>query len=132
MIFFLPTGHSQLVNHSMKIKRYKHARRHLSLYRNIFNFREPYLILVDGTFTRMALIHQTNIKDQLPKYLNGEIQVKIYWIPNQLRQARLYEIQIMNSYKLLKLEWPDISSWSQDFFRNPKVRVARYFLLGPS
>ncbi|XP_022089352.1 rRNA-processing protein UTP23 homolog [Acanthaster planci] len=59
----------------MKIKRYKHARRHLGFYKNVFNFREPHLVLVDGTFTCVALRHQTNIKDQLPKYLDGEVQL---------------------------------------------------------
>ena len=59
----------------MKIKRYKHARKYLNFYRNIFHFREPHQILIDGTFTQMALKHKTDIKDQMPKYLGGEVQV---------------------------------------------------------
>ncbi|XP_071496425.1 rRNA-processing protein UTP23 homolog [Diadema antillarum] len=59
----------------MKVKRYKHARKYLGFYRNNFNFREPHQILVDGTFTQMALLRKINIKEQMPKYLGGEVQL---------------------------------------------------------
>ncbi|XP_041483793.1 rRNA-processing protein UTP23 homolog [Lytechinus variegatus] len=59
----------------MKVKRYKHARKYLGFYKHNFNFREPHQVLVDGTFTRMALQNKINIKEQLPKYLGGEVQL---------------------------------------------------------
>lgn len=59
----------------MKIKRYKKAERYMSLYKNNFGFREPYQILLDGTFCQVALAHKVNIQDQLPKYLNGQCKL---------------------------------------------------------
>ncbi|XP_077991577.1 rRNA-processing protein UTP23 homolog [Glandiceps talaboti] len=59
----------------MKIKRYKHARRNLNFYRHNFSFREPHQILMDGTFTRAALQYKINIKEQLPKYIGGDVQL---------------------------------------------------------
>lgn len=55
----------------MKIKRYKKAERYMSLYKNNFGFREPYQVLLDGTFCQVALSHKVNIQEQLPRYLKG-------------------------------------------------------------
>ncbi|KAM5157045.1 rRNA-processing protein UTP23 homolog [Mantella aurantiaca] len=59
----------------MKITRQKHAKKNLSFYRNNFRFREPYQVLLDGTFCQAALKNQIQIKEQLPKYLMGEVQL---------------------------------------------------------
>lgn len=59
----------------MKIKRYKKAERFMSLYKNNFGFREPYQILLDGTFCQVALAHKVNLQDQLPKYLSGQCKL---------------------------------------------------------
>lgn len=59
----------------MKIKRYKKAERFMSIYKNNFGFREPYQILLDGTFCQVALDHKVNIQDQLPKYLSGQCKL---------------------------------------------------------
>lgn len=59
----------------MKIKRYKKAERFMSLYKNNFGFREPYQILLDGTFCQVALSHKVNIQDQLPRYLSGQCKM---------------------------------------------------------
>lgn len=59
----------------MKVKRVKHARKYLTLFRNSFGIFEPYQILVDGTFCQAALQTKINIKEQLPKYLDGSIQL---------------------------------------------------------
>ncbi|CAA2977401.1 rRNA-processing UTP23 homolog, partial [Olea europaea subsp. europaea] len=59
----------------MKIKRYKKAERYMSLYKNNFGFREPYQILLDGTFCQVALTHKVNIQDQLPRYLKGQCKL---------------------------------------------------------
>lgn len=47
----------------------------MSLYKNNFGFREPYQILLDGTFCQVALAHKVNIQDQLPKYLKGQCKL---------------------------------------------------------
>ncbi|XP_072266816.1 rRNA-processing protein UTP23 homolog [Pyxicephalus adspersus] len=59
----------------MKITRQKHAKKNLSFYRNNFRFREPYQVLIDGTFCQAALKNQIQIKEQLPKYLMGDVQL---------------------------------------------------------
>lgn len=59
----------------MKINRYKKAERYMSLYKNNFGFREPYQVLLDGTFCQVALAHKVNIQDQLPKYIRGECKL---------------------------------------------------------
>lgn len=59
----------------MKIKRYKKAERYMSLFKNNFGFREPYQVLLDGTFCQVALAHKVNIQDQLPKYLGGQCKL---------------------------------------------------------
>uniref|UniRef100_A0A8C4THB0 rRNA-processing protein UTP23 homolog n=1 Tax=Erpetoichthys calabaricus TaxID=27687 RepID=A0A8C4THB0_ERPCA len=59
----------------MKITRQKHAKRNISFYKYNFNFREPYQILVDGTFCQAALKNKIQIKEQMPKYFMGEVQL---------------------------------------------------------
>ncbi|XP_074542291.1 rRNA-processing protein UTP23 homolog [Halichoeres trimaculatus] len=59
----------------MKIKRQKQAKKTISFYKFNFNFREPFQILIDGTFCQAALKNKIQIKEQMPKYLMGEIQL---------------------------------------------------------
>lgn len=59
----------------MKIKRYKKAQRYLTFYRNHFEFRSPYQILLDATFCQAALKNKVNINEQMPKYLSGDIKL---------------------------------------------------------
>lgn len=59
----------------MKITRQKHAKKHLGFFRNNFGVREPYQILLDGTFCQAALRGRIQLRDQLPRYLMGEIQL---------------------------------------------------------
>lgn len=59
----------------MKIKRQKHAKKNIAFYKYNFSFREPYQILVDGTFCQAALKNKIQIKEQLPKYFMGEVQL---------------------------------------------------------
>ncbi|XP_028317525.1 rRNA-processing protein UTP23 homolog [Gouania willdenowi] len=59
----------------MKIKRQKQAKKTTSFYKYNFGFREPYQILIDGTFCQAALKNKIQIKEQMPKYLMGEIQL---------------------------------------------------------
>lgn len=59
----------------MKIKRQKQAKKNISFYKYNFNFRQPFQILVDGTFCQAALKNKIQIKEQMPKYLMGEVQL---------------------------------------------------------
>lgn len=59
----------------MKITRQKHAKKHLGFFRNNFGVREPYQILLDGTFCQAALRGRIQLRDQLPRYLMGETQL---------------------------------------------------------
>ncbi|XP_077404708.1 rRNA-processing protein UTP23 homolog [Vanacampus margaritifer] len=59
----------------MKIKRQKIAKKTLSFYKYNFKFREPFQILIDGTFCQAALKNKIQIKEQMPKYLMGEVQL---------------------------------------------------------
>ncbi|XP_069477638.1 rRNA-processing protein UTP23 homolog isoform X2 [Ambystoma mexicanum] len=57
----------------MKIRRQKHAKKTLSFYKHNFGLRQPFQVLLDGTFCQAALRGQIQIKEQLPKYLMGEV-----------------------------------------------------------
>jgi U3 small nucleolar RNA-associated protein 23 len=59
----------------MKIKRYKKVNRHLNFYVNNYGFRQPYQILLDGTFCLGALNNKINISDNIPRYLQGELKL---------------------------------------------------------
>uniref|UniRef100_A0A672I1E6 rRNA-processing protein UTP23 homolog n=1 Tax=Salarias fasciatus TaxID=181472 RepID=A0A672I1E6_SALFA len=59
----------------MTNKRQKQAKKTISFYKYNFSFREPYQILLDGTFCQAALKNKIQIKEQMPKYLMGEVQL---------------------------------------------------------
>uniref|UniRef100_A0A3Q2P5G0 rRNA-processing protein UTP23 homolog n=1 Tax=Fundulus heteroclitus TaxID=8078 RepID=A0A3Q2P5G0_FUNHE len=59
----------------MKIKRQKQAKKTISFYKYNFSFREPFQILLDGTFCQAALKNKIQIKEQMPKYLMGEVHL---------------------------------------------------------
>lgn len=59
----------------MRINRYKRVQRHLTFYKNVFSFRAPFQILVDGTFCAAALKYKVNIREQMPKYLSDEVKL---------------------------------------------------------
>lgn len=59
----------------MRVKRLKHCKKHVSFYKNNFGFHQPYQILVDLTFCQTALNYKINIKEQVPKYIDGESQL---------------------------------------------------------
>ncbi|XP_066922333.1 rRNA-processing protein UTP23 homolog [Clytia hemisphaerica] len=59
----------------MRIKRLKHCKKYVNFYKTTYGFREPYQILVDLTFCQYALTYKVNIKEQVPKYIEGESQL---------------------------------------------------------
>ncbi|XP_034560814.1 rRNA-processing protein UTP23 homolog [Notolabrus celidotus] len=59
----------------MGLKRQKQAKKTISFYKFNFSFRESFQILIDGTFCQAALKNKIQIKEQMPKYLMGEVQL---------------------------------------------------------
>jgi U3 small nucleolar RNA-associated protein 23 len=59
----------------MKINRRKRTQRTLAFYAHTFGFREPYQVLVDGTFCQQALANKVNVSEQLSKLLEGRVEV---------------------------------------------------------
>ncbi|KAJ6663126.1 hypothetical protein lerEdw1_010719 [Lerista edwardsae] len=59
----------------MKIKRQKHAKKNMGFYKHNFGFREPFQVLLDGTFCQAALRNKIQIREQLPGYLAGATQL---------------------------------------------------------
>ncbi|KAL3283402.1 hypothetical protein HHI36_006548 [Cryptolaemus montrouzieri] len=59
----------------MKIKRYKKVHKYIGFYTNNYGFRQPYQILIDGTFCFAALQNKINIADNIPRYLQAEIKL---------------------------------------------------------
>ncbi|XP_057296768.1 rRNA-processing protein UTP23 homolog isoform X2 [Hydractinia symbiolongicarpus] len=59
----------------MRVKRLKHCKKLVAFYKTTFGFHEPYQILIDLTFCQFALMYKINIKEQIPKYIEGESQL---------------------------------------------------------
>ncbi|XP_043468836.1 rRNA-processing protein UTP23 homolog [Leptopilina heterotoma] len=59
----------------MKISRQKKVQKHLNFYKNNFKFREPFQVLIDGTFAFAALEAKFNIKEQITKYFQAEVKL---------------------------------------------------------
>ncbi|XP_074429764.1 rRNA-processing protein UTP23 homolog [Larus michahellis] len=59
----------------MKLKRQKHAKKNMGFYKHNFHIREPFQVLLDGTFCQAALRNKIQIREQLPGYLGGATQL---------------------------------------------------------
>ncbi|XP_040402863.1 rRNA-processing protein UTP23 homolog [Cygnus olor] len=59
----------------MKLRRQKHAKKNMGFYKHNFQFREPFQVLLDGTFCHAALQNKIQIREQLPGYLGGPTQL---------------------------------------------------------
>ncbi|VDM61283.1 unnamed protein product [Angiostrongylus costaricensis] len=59
----------------MKVKRIKRANRILTFFKYNYNFVPPFRVLVDGTFCKAALANKINLREQLPKYLGGDVEI---------------------------------------------------------
>lgn len=59
----------------MGVTRQKHAKKIMGFYKNNFQFREPFQVLLDGTFCQAALRNKIQIREQLPGYLEGAAQL---------------------------------------------------------
>uniref|UniRef100_A0A182JUE3 rRNA-processing protein UTP23 homolog n=1 Tax=Anopheles christyi TaxID=43041 RepID=A0A182JUE3_9DIPT len=58
----------------MKITKHKKTRKYMSFYINNFGFREPLLILIDGSFCHAAYKVRLQIEEQLKKYFQCEVK----------------------------------------------------------
>ncbi|XP_057885269.1 rRNA-processing protein UTP23 homolog [Ammospiza nelsoni] len=59
----------------MGVTRQKHAKKIMGFYKHNFQFREPFQVLLDGTFCQAALRNKIQIREQLPGYLGGATQL---------------------------------------------------------
>lgn len=59
----------------MKVKRLKRANRILTFFKYNYKIVPPFRILVDGTFCNAALANKINLREQLPKYLDGDVEI---------------------------------------------------------
>jgi len=59
----------------MKITRNTKCKRIMKFYSKNFGFREPYNIIVDGTFCNEALQHKVQIEEQLKTYFGAELNI---------------------------------------------------------
>ncbi|XP_071594341.1 rRNA-processing protein UTP23 homolog [Heliangelus exortis] len=59
----------------MGLRRQKHAKKNMGFYKHNFHFREPFQVLLDGTFCQAALRNKIQIREQLPGYLGGATEL---------------------------------------------------------
>ena len=59
----------------MKIIRSKRVKKILGFYRNYFDFRTPYQILIDGTFSRAVLNFHIQLDEQVAKFFEAEVKL---------------------------------------------------------
>ncbi|KAK2550915.1 rRNA-processing protein UTP23-like protein [Acropora cervicornis] len=102
-----------MITDSMKVKRMKNAKKCLILFKNSFGFAQPFQILVDGTFCQAALQSRTQIKEQLPKFLDGTTQ--LFTTPCVIAEAQALGPQltgalfIAKTFKLHKCSHKDVA-----------------------
>ncbi|XP_074664061.1 rRNA-processing protein UTP23 homolog isoform X2 [Strix aluco] len=58
----------------MKLTRQKHAKKNMGFYKHNFHFREPFQVLLDGTFCQAALRNKIQIREQLPGCVLKELE----------------------------------------------------------
>lgn len=59
----------------MKIIRNKRVKKILAFYRNYFEFRTPYQVLIDGTFSLAALNFHIKLDEQVAKLFEAEVKL---------------------------------------------------------
>lgn len=59
----------------MKRTRTKKSKRTINFYQKVFNFREPYQIILDAEFVQAALISKIFLKEQLKSILLGKVKL---------------------------------------------------------
>ncbi|KAK5977545.1 hypothetical protein GCK32_004755 [Trichostrongylus colubriformis] len=59
----------------VKKQRLKRANRILTFFKYNYKISAPFRVLVDGTFCNAALANKINLREQLPKYLGGDVEI---------------------------------------------------------
>lgn len=72
----------------------------MNFYINNFNFRQPYQLLIDGTFCVAALNNKINIADNMPRYLQGEL--KLLTTPCAIVEMEKLGPKVFGALKILK------------------------------
>ncbi|ORZ40259.1 Fcf1-domain-containing protein [Catenaria anguillulae PL171] len=70
----------------MKVKRQKTCRKLMQLYCSSYNFREPYQLVMDGTFVNVALRYRLDLRSLIPSTLAA--QVKLFSTPCVAHELR--------------------------------------------
>ena len=74
-----PWSGGELVSESidMRLKRLKRARKVVSFFRSVGNFKPPFNVLVDGTAIQTALNAHVVLEEALPKVLGDKVQLLV-------------------------------------------------------
>ncbi|KAI8907815.1 Fcf1-domain-containing protein [Gorgonomyces haynaldii] len=59
----------------MKVKRQKTNKRNMSVYLHSFGFRQPYQVILDGTFLQIARLSSMNLENSLERILVGKCRL---------------------------------------------------------
>ncbi|VVC30909.1 PIN domain-like,rRNA-processing protein Fcf1/Utp23 [Cinara cedri] len=59
----------------MRLKRHQKAERNINFYCVNFGFRKPFQILVDGTFCMASAQNRVQLREDIPKYLGGDVKL---------------------------------------------------------
>jgi U3 small nucleolar RNA-associated protein 23 len=85
----------------MKIKRHKHVQRCLKFYEVNFNLKQPFNVLIDGTFAHEALKCKLNIAEQMPKYLETD-KCKLFTTKCAIKETELLGSATYGAMLILK------------------------------
>lgn len=85
----------------MKISRHRKVRKYLKFYKNNYQFRLPYQILIDATFCNEALKCKLNIKEQVPKYLEDP-NVRLFTTPCVIQEAEMLGPKVFGAMLIVK------------------------------
>ncbi|KAF0747190.1 rRNA-processing protein UTP23 [Aphis craccivora] len=58
----------------MRLKRHQKAERNINFYCVSFGFRKPFQLLVDGTFCMASAQNRVQLREDIPKYLGGDVK----------------------------------------------------------
>jgi U3 small nucleolar RNA-associated protein 23 len=84
----------------MKLKRGRQTKRILTFYKNNFGFREPFQILVDGTFGHAAIKQKIHIKEHLEKNLTAS--VTLYTTKCIVQEVKLLGPDFFGTYVMIR------------------------------
>ncbi|KAG8182658.1 hypothetical protein JTE90_019683 [Oedothorax gibbosus] len=85
----------------MKITRHKRMKTYMKFYRNHFQFKLPYQVLIDGTFCHEALQCKLNIKEQVPHYLEDE-NVRLFTTACVIKEIEMLGLKVYGAMHILK------------------------------